>query len=79
MAVFHTRNSDDMEENEASEFANMKATVNSETDREKGRTPKEMSRPTASSRAGFVEAQGCAVQIVMSELEDDRQDQSFVP
>lgn len=58
--------SDDMEENEASEFANMKATVNSETDREKGRTPKEMSRPTASSRAGFVEAQGCGIQIVMS-------------
>jgi len=58
--------SDDMEENETSEFANMKATIHSETDKEKGRTPKEMSRPTASSRAGFVEAQGCGVQIVMS-------------
>ena len=58
--------SDDLEENEASEFANMKATVNSQSDMAKGRAPEEMSRPTASSRAGFVEAQGCGIQIVMS-------------
>lgn len=58
--------SDDMEEDEASEFANMKATVNSHLDLENGRTPGEMSRPATSSRAGFVEAQGCGVQIVMS-------------
>lgn len=58
--------SDDMEENEASEFANMKATINSESDLDRGRTPAEMSRPATTSRAGFVEAQGCGVQIVMS-------------
>lgn len=58
--------SDDMEEDEASEFANMKATVNSQSDLERGRGPEEMSRPTASSRAGFVEAQGCGIQIAMA-------------
>lgn len=50
----------------ASEFANMKATVNAEKELEKGRVPSEMSRPTASSRAGFVESQGAGVQVITS-------------
>ena len=57
---------DDLSEDFAHEFANMKATVNAKDEYEKGRTPKEMSRPTASSRKGFVESHGCGVQVVMS-------------
>ena len=57
---------DDLEEDMAFEFAQMKATANGKNEIAKGRTPREMSRPTASSRAGFVESQGCGVQVVMS-------------
>ncbi|KAH8682572.1 hypothetical protein BX600DRAFT_408383 [Xylariales sp. PMI_506] len=58
---------DDLEEDTSFEFAQMKATVNGTAEMEKrGRTPREMSRPTASSRAGFVESQGCGIQVVMS-------------
>jgi phosphopantetheine--protein transferase-like protein len=56
---------DDFTEEGSAEFANMKATSNSETELAQGRSPAEMSRPTTSTRAGFMEAQGSGVQIVM--------------
>jgi fatty acid synthase subunit alpha len=46
------------------EFANMKATSNGEMEHAAGRDPKEMSRPTASTRRGFMESQGCGMQVV---------------
>jgi fatty acid synthase subunit alpha, fungi type len=55
---------DDFAEEGSYEFANMKATVNCEEDSAHGRSPSEMSRPTATSRNGFVESQGCGVQIL---------------
>jgi fatty acid synthase subunit alpha len=42
----------------------MKATSNGDLEHAAGRDPKEMSRPTASSRKGFMEAQGCGMQVV---------------
>ena len=50
----------------ASEFGNMKATTNSKEELARGRTPREMSRPTASSRSGFVESEGAGVQVIMN-------------
>ena len=44
---------DDFSEEGSYEFANMKATSNSETEFAAGREPNEMSRPTTSTRAGF--------------------------
>ncbi|KAL9120415.1 MAG: hypothetical protein Q9187_003025 [Circinaria calcarea] len=55
---------DDLSEAVASEFANMKATVNVRDEFDRGRTPKEMSRPMTSSRNGFVEAHGCGLQVI---------------
>lgn len=57
---------DDFSEEGSFEFANMKATSNSETEFAAGREPNEMSRPTTSTRAGFMEAQGCGAQVLMS-------------
>jgi fatty acid synthase subunit alpha, fungi type len=57
---------DDLEEHMAHEFANMKATNNNKLDAASGRTPSEMSRPTASDRRGFVESHGAGIQIVCS-------------
>lgn len=57
---------DDFGEEGSYEFANMKATANSEEEMECGRTPKEMSRPSTSTRSGFVESQGAGTQILMS-------------
>ncbi|KAE9399788.1 fatty acid synthase [Gymnopus androsaceus JB14] len=57
---------DDISEEGSYEFANMKATSNADTEFAMGREPTEMSRPTASTRAGFMEAQGSGVHIVMS-------------
>ncbi|KAI0311935.1 thiolase-like protein [Amylostereum chailletii] len=57
---------DDLSEEGAYEFANMKATSNSDTEFAMGREPAEMSRPTTTTRAGFMEAQGAGVHIVMS-------------
>ncbi|MCJ1316868.1 hypothetical protein MMC15_002189 [Xylographa vitiligo] len=57
---------DDMTERVASEFANMKATANNEQEYAKGRDPKDMSRPTTTTRSGFVESQGGGVQVVTS-------------
>ena len=57
---------DDFSEEGSYEFANMKATSNTETEFASGREPNEMSRPTTSTRAGFMESQGCGVQVLMS-------------
>ena len=57
---------DDYTETIASEFANMNATNNSHKDFARGRDPKEMSRPTTTTRSGFVESQGGGVQIITS-------------
>jgi len=57
---------DDFSEEGSYEFANMKATSNSLTEFAMGREPKEFSRPTTSTRAGFMEAQGTGVQILMT-------------
>lgn len=56
---------DDFHEEGSTEFANMKATSNTETEFAQGRTPKEMSRPATTSRAGFMESQGAGIQILM--------------
>lgn len=55
---------DDLAEDEMCEFANMNATSNSTTEFAAGRTPKDMSRPTSSTRSGFMESQGCGLQII---------------
>ena len=57
---------DDFQEEGSYEFANMKATSNAEDEFAHGRTPKEMSRPTTTTRAGFMESQGCGMQLLMS-------------
>ncbi|KAF8206176.1 fatty acid synthase [Mycena galopus ATCC 62051] len=57
---------DDLSEEGSYEFANMKATSNAETEFAMGREPTEMSRPATTTRAGFMEAQGTGVHIVMS-------------
>ncbi|EMD00432.1 hypothetical protein BAUCODRAFT_144102 [Baudoinia panamericana UAMH 10762] len=56
--------SDNFQEDESYAFSTMKATVNAAQQFAEGRTPREFSRPTADTRAGFLEAQGCGVQIV---------------
>ena len=48
----------------AYEFANMKATMNTDEDFARGRTPQEMSRPATSTRGGFVESEGCGIQLL---------------
>ena len=53
-----------LERDIAAEFANMQATIDADKDAARGRTPKQGSRPTASSRAGFVEGEGCGIQIL---------------
>ncbi|KAH8667331.1 3-oxoacyl-synthase [Tricladium varicosporioides] len=55
---------DDMAEAIAYEFANMKATSNSDQEFAKGRTPADMSRPTTTTRSGFMESQGSGVQVL---------------
>ncbi|XDG08518.1 hypothetical protein ABKA04_008133 [Annulohypoxylon sp. FPYF3050] len=55
---------DDMTQDTSAEFANMKATNNSMADIERGRAPHETSRPCASSRKGFVESEGCCMQLL---------------
>ncbi|KAI1628010.1 fatty acid synthase subunit alpha [Exophiala viscosa] len=57
---------DDFQEEGSYEFANMKATSNAEDEFAHGRTPKEMSRPTTTTRNGFMESQGCGMQIIMT-------------
>lgn len=57
---------DDMIQDTSAEFANMRATNNSVQDMSQGRAPHETSRPTASSRSGFVESEGCGMQVLTS-------------
>ncbi|MCJ1306831.1 3-oxoacyl-[acyl-carrier-protein] synthase [Agyrium rufum] len=57
---------DDFQEEGSFEFANMKATSNAEEEIAHGRTPKEMSRPMTTTRNGFMESQGCGMQIIMT-------------
>ena len=57
---------DDFQEEGSYEFANMKATSNAEDEFAHGRTPNEMSRPTTTTRNGFMESQGCGMQVIMS-------------
>ncbi|KAJ9660489.1 hypothetical protein H2201_006911 [Coniosporium apollinis] len=57
---------DDFQEDESFGFSKMKATVNAAEELARGRLPSEMSRPTAETRAGFMEAQGCGIQIICS-------------
>lgn len=54
---------DEFSEYTSLEFANMKATSNAELEREAGRDPKEMSRPAASSRKGFMESHGAGLHL----------------
>ncbi len=53
-----------LEREPAVEFANMKATVNADEDELAGRPVKQSSRPTASTRAGFVECEGAGIQLL---------------
>jgi fatty acid synthase subunit alpha len=55
---------DYLERDIATEFANMQATIDAGKDAARGRTTKQGSRPTASSRAGFVEGEGCGIQLL---------------
>lgn len=57
---------DDFREEGSFEFASMKATSSADEEIAKGREPAEMSRPMASSRAGFMESQGSGIQILMT-------------
>ncbi|GME55513.1 hypothetical protein GTA08_BOTSDO12547 [Neofusicoccum parvum] len=57
---------DDLHDDVSAEFRNMKATVDAEAELLRGRAPGDMSRPTASTRSGFVEAAGAGVQVVTS-------------
>ncbi|KAK4542587.1 3-oxoacyl-[acyl-carrier-protein] synthase [Oleoguttula mirabilis] len=56
---------DDFQEEGSYEFANMKATSNAEDEFAHGRTPQEMSRPATTTRNGFMESQGCGMQVIM--------------
>lgn len=55
---------DDFSEEGSYEFAQMKATSSSVSEFEMGREPSEMSRPTASTRGGFMESQGSGTQLL---------------
>jgi len=57
---------DDFQEDSSVEFANMKARSNAAEEIAKGREPNEMSRPTTTSRAGFMESQGAGIQVLMT-------------
>ncbi|KHO00986.1 fatty acid synthase subunit alpha reductase [Metarhizium album ARSEF 1941] len=57
---------EDFVEDLSFEFGSMNATCNTDAETAAGREPREMSRPTASTRSGFVEAQGCGVQVLTS-------------
>ncbi|PHH71585.1 hypothetical protein CDD82_6433 [Ophiocordyceps australis] len=57
---------DDFGEEGSYEFANMKATSNTVDEFAHGRTPAEMSRPTTTTRNGFMESQGCGIQVIMT-------------
>jgi fatty acid synthase subunit alpha len=56
---------DDFQEEGSYEFANMQATSNADEEFAHGRTPREMSRPMTTTRSGFMESQGCGLQVIM--------------
>ncbi|KAJ5345807.1 hypothetical protein N7452_003811 [Penicillium brevicompactum] len=56
--------SDDFTPEISYEFASMKATSNSLDETARGRSPSEMSRPTTTTRNGFMESQGCGLQVL---------------
>ena len=55
---------DSFQEEIAAEFGNMKATSDPRAEAARGRSPKEMSRPNTSTRSGFLESEGCGIQIL---------------
>ncbi|KAF1936886.1 thiolase-like protein [Clathrospora elynae] len=55
---------DDLLKESSTEFANMKATIDPGQDAMNGRDTTEMSRPTTSTRKGFVESEGAGIQLV---------------
>ncbi|KAJ6099566.1 hypothetical protein N7467_001101 [Penicillium canescens] len=55
---------DDFTSETSYEFASMKATTNSLDETARGRAPSEMSRPTTTTRNGFMESQGCGLQVL---------------
>ena len=57
---------DNFQEDESYGFSTMKATVNTAEEFACGRLLAEMSRPAAETRAGFLESQGCGVQVICS-------------
>lgn len=57
---------DDFQEDSSAEFGNMNATSNTYEEFDHGRTPAEMSRPTTTTRSGFMESQGSGTQVIMS-------------
>ncbi|KAF5973701.1 fatty acid synthase subunit alpha [Fusarium coicis] len=57
---------DDMTEEVAYEFAKMRATVSLDAEEDRGRTYSKISRPMKITRDGFVEAQGCSIQVLAS-------------
>jgi 3-oxoacyl-(acyl-carrier-protein) synthase len=57
---------DDFGEEGSFEFAQMKATSNTETEMGMGREPKEQCRPCTTTRGGFMEAHGAGIQILMT-------------
>ena len=57
---------DDLSEEGSFEFAQMKATSNAETEFAMGREPTEMSRPTTTTRSGFMESMGAGVHVLMT-------------
>jgi phosphopantetheine--protein transferase-like protein len=57
---------DGFSEESSYEFAQMKATSNSEAEIAMGREPKDMCRPTSTTRGGFMEAQGAGMQLLMT-------------
>ncbi|KAJ3096841.1 3-oxoacyl-[acyl-carrier-protein] synthase [Phlyctochytrium planicorne] len=57
---------DDFQEEGSYEFANMKATSNSVEELARGREPRDMCRPATDTRAGFMEAQGAGIHVIMT-------------
>jgi len=57
---------DDLNEESMLEFANMKATANTDEEMKKDRLPNELSRPMSSTRSGFVESHGSGIALLMA-------------
>ncbi|KAJ3195403.1 3-oxoacyl-[acyl-carrier-protein] synthase [Irineochytrium annulatum] len=57
---------DDFQEEGSYEFANMKATSNSVEEMARGREPQDMCRPASDTRAGFMEAHGAGIHVLMT-------------